>query len=227
VLNTIAAQAVDEMSDQLEAAMAGGAELAEAVLAVVKDGYAAHKRIVFNGDGYSDDWHAEAEQRGLANLRQTPDALPALVSASAVKVMGDYDVLSERELESRYEVFVEQYIAKLNIESETTFSMAKTLLLPAAIRYLGELGLAGEGAGVSAIKAEVSGLVDGFVDAIATLATANESHPAGDLLDAAKFVQSTIVPAMDEVREIADKLERVVPDSLWPLPKYSEILFIK
>jgi glutamine synthetase len=227
VLNTIAAQAIDDLSDKLEAAMAGGAELAEAVLAVVKEGYAAHKRIVFNGDGYSDEWHAEAGQRGLSNLRQTPDALPALISESAIKVMGDYDVLSERELESRYEVFVEQYIAKLNIESETTFSMAKTLLLPAAIRYLGELGLAGDGAGVSAIKAEVSGLVDGFVDAIAALATANESHPEGDLLDAAKFVQSTIVPAMDAVREIADKLERVVPDSLWPLPKYSEILFIK
>ena len=144
VLNTIAAQAIDELSDKLEAAMAGGAELAEAVLAVVKDGYAAHKRIVFNGDNYSDDWHTEAESRGLSNLRQTPDALPALISESAVKVMGDYDVLSERELESRYEVFVEQYIAKLNIESETTFSMAKTLLLPAAVRYLGELGLAGE-----------------------------------------------------------------------------------
>ena len=164
VLNTIAAQAIDELSDKLEAAMAGGAELAEAVLAVVKDGYAAHKRIVFNGDNYSDDWHAEAEQRGLSNLRQTPDALPALISESAIKVMGDYDVLSERELESRYEVFVEQYIAKLNIESETTFSMAKTLLLPAAIRYLGELGLAGDGAGVGAIKAEVCGLVDGFVE---------------------------------------------------------------
>ena len=158
VLNTIAAQSIDDLSDKLEAAMAGGAELAEAVLSVVKDGYSAHKRIVFNGDNYSDDWHAEAESRGLSNLRQTPDALPALISASAVKVMGDYDVLSERELESRYEVFVEQYIAKLNIESETTFSMAKTLLLPAAVRYLGELGLAGEGAGVAAIRAEVSGL---------------------------------------------------------------------
>jgi glutamine synthetase len=136
-------------------------------------------------------------------------------------------VLSERELESRYEVFVEQYIAKLNIESETTASMAKTLLLPAAIRYLGELGLAGDSAGVGTIKAEVSGLVDEFVERIAALATANESHPEGDLLEAAKYVQNSVVPAMDAVREVADQLERVVPDSLWPLPKYSEILFIK
>ena len=165
MLNTIAAQAIDELSDALEAQLAGGAELAEAVLAVVKEGYAEHKRIVFNGDNYTEEWHAEAEQRGLSNLPQTPDALPALISESAVEVMSAYDVLSERELESRYEVFVEQYIAKVNIEAETTFSMAKTMLLPAAIRYLGELGAAGESAGVAAIRAEVAGLVDAFVEA--------------------------------------------------------------
>ena len=153
VLNTIAAQASTAMSDALEVQLENGAELAEAVLAVVKEGYAAHKRIVFNGDNYTDDWHAEAEQRGLANLPQTPDALPALVSETAVEVMGAYNVLSERELDARYEVFVEQYVAKLNIEAETTFSMAKTMLLPAAIRYLGELGIAGSSKGVEAIRA--------------------------------------------------------------------------
>ena len=183
VLNTIAAQSVDAVSDALEAQLEGGAELAEAVLAVVKESYAAHKRIVFNGDNYSGDWHVEAEQRGLANLPQTPDALPALVSEAAVEVMGAYNVLSERELESRYEVFVEQYVAKLNIEAETTFSMAKTMLLPAAIRYLGELGVAGSSKGIEAIRREVAGLVDGFVERIAALETANMSHPqAGDPL---------------------------------------------
>jgi glutamine synthetase len=228
VLNTIAAQAVDRMSDALESQLEGGAELAEAVLAVVKENYAAHKRIVFNGDNYSDDWHIEAEQRGLSNLRQTPDALPALIAKSAVEVMSAYDVLSERELESRYEVFVEQYSAKLNIEAETTFSMAKTMLLPAAIRYLGELGLAGASAGVETLRSEIAGLVDKFVERIGALESANTSHPAvEDELERAKYVQHTVVPAMAAVREIADQLERVIPDSLWPLPKYSEILFIK
>jgi glutamine synthetase len=228
VLNTIAAQSVDRMSDALESQLEGGAELAEAVLAVVKENYAAHKRIIFNGDNYTDEWHAEAEQRGLANLRQTPDALPALISESAVEVMSAYEVLSERELESRYEVFVEQYSAKLNIEAETTFSMAKTMLLPAAIRYLGELGVAGTSAGVERLRSEVAGLVDRFVERIAALETANTSHPVvDDELERAKYVQHTVVPAMAAVREIADQLERVVPDSLWPLPKYSEILFIK
>ncbi|HTE62914.1 MAG TPA: glutamine synthetase type III, partial [Solirubrobacteraceae bacterium] len=226
--NTIAAQAIDQLSDSLEAQLEGGAEVAEAVLAVVKDGYAAHKRIVFNGDNYAEEWHVEAEARGLSNLRQTPDALPALISASAVEVMGTYDVLSERELESRYEVFVEQYVAKLNIEAETTFSMAKTMLLPAAVRYLGELAAAGESVGLAAIASEVTGLVDEFVAKISELEAANRPRPElEDVLDKAKYVQGTVVPAMTAVREVADRLEGVVPDSLWPLPKYSEILFIK
>ena len=228
VLNTIAAQAIDRMSDALEAQLEGGAELAEAVLAVVKDGYAASNQIVFNGDGYSEEWHATAEQRGLANLAQTPDALPALVSEKSVEVMSAYDVLSARELEARYEVFVEQYIAKLNIEAETTFSMAKTMLLPAAIRYLGELGIAGSSKGIEAIRREVAGLVDAFVERIGALESANTCEPPGEgALERARYIQHSIVPAMSAVREVADKLERVVPDSLWPLPKYSEILFIK
>jgi glutamine synthetase len=228
VLNTIAAQAIDTMSDALEAQLEGGAEVAEAVLAVVKDSYSEHKRIVFNGDNYAEEWHAEAEARGLSNLRQTPDALPALISESAVEVMGAYDVLSERELESRYEVFVEQYVAKLNIEAETTYSIAKTMLLPAAVRYLGELAAAGESAGLTTIRSEIVGLVDEFVAKIADLESANQSHPSvEDVLDHAKYVQNTVVPAMAATREVADKLERVVPDTLWPLPKYSEILFIK
>jgi glutamine synthetase len=228
VLNTIAAQAIDQLSDELEKQLEGGAEVAEAVLAVVKDSYGQHKRIVFNGDNYADEWHTEAESRGLSNLRQTPDALPALISDEAIEVMSTYDVLSKRELESRYEVFVEQYVGKLNIEAETTFSIAKTMLLPAAVRYLGELGEAGDSAGVASIKADVSSLVDDFVARIGELETANTSHPGhDDVLGHAKYVQDTVVPAMAAVREVADHLERIVPDSLWPLPKYSEILFIK
>jgi glutamine synthetase len=227
VLNTIAAQSIDRMSDALEAQLERGAELAEAVLAVVKESYAAHKRIVFNGDNYSDEWHVEAEERGLANLRQTPDALPALVSESSVEVMSAYEVLSERELDSRYEVFLEQYVTKLNIEGETTFSMAKTMLLPAAVRYLGELAQAGDSAGVAAIREEVGELVDAFVERIGELQTANVGHPHEDPLAHAKYIKGTVVPAMEAVREVADQLERAVPDTLWPLPKYSEILFIK
>jgi glutamine synthetase len=228
VLNTIVAQAVDRMAGAVEEATAGGASLEEAVLAVVKDTWSAHKRIVFDGDGYSDDWHAEAERRGLANLRQTPDALPWLVEPSTVEVFEHYDVLTERELEARYEVFVEQYTTTINIEGETAASIARTMLLPAAIQWAGLLGRSGDGAGVTRLKAEADGLVDELVETVFALEEANANHPAeGDALDAARYVQQAVIPAMAEVRAVADRLEKIVPDDLWPLPKYAEILFIK
>jgi glutamine synthetase len=228
VLNTIVAQSIDKLSDALEAKLADGAELAEAVLLVVKDAYAEHSRVVFNGDNYADEWHEEAEQRGLFNLRQTPDALPYLIDEASVKAFGDYDVLSERELHSRYEVMLEQYVTTLNIEGETAFSIAKTMLVPAAVRYLGELAAAGDSAGVAALTSEVTGLLDAFVERIGALEEANNGHPAtDDVLEEARYVQERIVAAMEDVRETADQLERALPDSLWPLPKYEEILFVK
>src|SRR5262249_27163735 len=108
VLNTIVAQSIDALADELEATLNGSRE--EAVLAVVKKAWTDNKVIVFSGDNYSPEWHAEAEQRGLANLAQTPDALPWLVEPASVEVFGAYNVLSEREIESRYEVSLEQYV---------------------------------------------------------------------------------------------------------------------
>jgi glutamine synthetase len=228
VLNTIVAEAIDALADAVEAAEGGGKSLEEAVLDVVRQAYSSHKRIVFSGDNYSDEWHAEAEQRGLANLRQSPDALPWLLEPSTVEVFSKYDVLSERELESRYEVFVEQYVTTVNIEGETAASMARTMLLPAAVQWGATLESAGPGAGVERLKGELGGLIDDFVETVFALEAANRDHPADvDVLDEAKYVQNSVLPAMEAVREVADRLERIVPDELWPLPKYSEILFIK
>ncbi len=226
ILNTIAAQAIDALSDDLEAATSGGTSIEEAVLAIVKKTYTDNKRIVFSGDGYSDEWHAEAEKRGLANLKQSPDALPWLIEPQTVEAFEAYKVLSERELHSRYEVAVEQYVTTINIEAETAASIARTMLLPAAIRWLGTL----KEVGIEKLVAESAGLVDEFVEAIFALedVNADENHPEDDHgLDGAKYIQGTVIPAMGAVREVADKLERIVPDDLWPLPKYSEILFIK
>jgi glutamine synthetase len=228
VLNTIVAQSVDELATAVAEKTGAGSSLEEAVLAVVKDVWSDHKRIVFDGDGYSEDWHAEAERRGLANLRQTPDALPWLIEPATVSVFEHYDVLSERELHARFEVFVEQYTTTINIEGETAASIARTMLLPAAVQWGGILGRSGDGAGVARLKAETGGLVDELVEAIFALEDANANHPEEvDPLDAARYVQQTVIPAMADVRAIADRLEKVVPDDLWPLPKYSEILFIK
>jgi glutamine synthetase len=212
------------MSEDLENAINGGSSLEAAVQKVVKETYAQHKRIVFDGDGYSEEWHAEAEQRGLANLRTTPDALPSLLSDTTVTAFSNYAVLTERELESRYEVLLEQYVTKLNIEAETAASMARTRILPSAVRYL----LVLRDAELDVLADELKAVIDAFGTSIATLESANASHPeTEDVLVGAQYMRDTVIPAMDGCREIADQLEKLVADDLWPLPKYEEMLFIK
>jgi glutamine synthetase len=225
VLNTIVAEAVDYLAEELEDALESGAELEAALRPIMQRSYAANKQIVFGGDNYSEEWHSEAAARGLLNLRTTPDALPYLITDDATTVFSNYGVLSQRELESRYEVFLEQYVTKLNIEAETAAAIAKTMLLPAAARHLALL----LSAQLGELASETEALIGTFVDAISELETANleENQPEGDLMKHAEYIRDTTVPAMSVVREAADKLEKVVADDLWPLPKYSEILFVK
>ncbi len=223
VLNTIIAEAVDEMADELAAKVEAGEEADAAALAVAGAAYAANKQVCFGGDNYSPEWHAEAERRGLYNLRTTPDALPWLVEPSTVAVFEKYNVLSGRELQARYEVATEQYSVKLNIEAETAASIARTLLLPAATRHLAELRESGH----EALIDETSGLLDEFLEAIHELERANLEHPEVEGIEHACYMRDTVFPAMEAVRGVADRLERIVADDLWPLPKYAEMLFIK
>jgi glutamine synthetase len=222
VLNTIAAEAIDELSEALEAKLDSAASLDEAVIAIVKDVYNANNRIVFGGDNYAEEWYTEAEARGLENLRSTPDALPWFVAESTVEVMSKYGVLSERELESRYEVAIEQYATRINIESETASSIARTMLLPAAVRHLNMLIESGR----EGLIDEMAPLVGDFHQAIVALEKVNED-PGLEGAALAFYMRDTVIPAMTDVRTFADKLEKLVADDLWPLPKYSEILFIK
>ena len=227
ILNTIAAQAIDTLADELEAATNGGS--------LDRGGRAGHRQGDLDRATRRSSSPATAtrtsgtprpRQRGLANLAQSPDALPWLIEASTVEAFEAYNVLSERELHSRYEVAVEQYVTTINIEAETAASIARTMLLPAAIRWLISL----KEVGIEKLITETAGLVDEFVETIFALESVNadENHPEDDHgLDGAKYIQGTVIPAMNAVREVADKLEKIVPDDLWPLPKYSEILFIK
>jgi glutamine synthetase len=187
--------------------------------------YAENKQVVFGGDGYSEEWHAEAERRGLLNLPSTPDALPYLISDDTVTAFSNYGVLSERELHARYEVFLEQYVTKLNIEAETAASIARTMLLPAAVRYKAEL----LGAEEPELANEVGELISSFIEEIRTLDSANlkENTPEDTLEEHARYMHDVVFTAMGRVRDVADQLEKAVADDLWPLPKYSEILFIK
>ncbi|HEX7298928.1 MAG TPA: glutamine synthetase III [Solirubrobacteraceae bacterium] len=223
VLNTIVAEAIDQLADELETLTSGGTDVNEAVVQVVRASYAANKQVCFDGDNYSEDWHAEAERRGLTNLRTTVDALPWLVEPQTLQTLEHYNVLSERELESRFEVFVEQYSTKLNIEAETAASIARTMLLPATVRHLADLKAAGN----DELIAETQTLLSDFVRAIQKLEDVNANPGELGSLDFARWMRDNTIPAMDAVREIADKLERIVADDLWPLPKYSEMLFIK
>src|SRR4051812_24749233 len=224
VLNTIVAEAIDELATALEAAVNGGGSLQEAVLGVVRDSYAANKAIIFGGDNYADEWYAEAEQRGLFNLRTTPEALPWLLEDQTVRAFENYSVLSHRELESRFEVLAEQYVTTINIEAETAADIARTQILPAATRHLAELHKAGN----EALIGECSEAVEELIFAIRKLEGVNEEHPEGvEILEYTKYMRDYVVPAMEAVREVADRLERIVADDLWALPKYWEMLFIK
>jgi glutamine synthetase len=224
VLNTIAAESIDAMSEELENALSAGATLEDAVAQVVKRAYTGNKQVCFMGDNYAEEWHAEAERRGLSNLRTTPDALPWVTHEQTVAMFSNYGVLSERELESRYEVFLEQYITTLNIEAETAASIARTQILPAAVRHLNEL----RATGIGGLEAEVAPIVEELLGSIQALEKVNREHPDdGDLLAHAEYMRDTVIPAMNDVRAIADGLERIVADDLWPLPKYAEMLFIK
>jgi glutamine synthetase len=225
VLNTIVAEAIDYLAEELEDALQNGTELEEALRPILQRSYAANKQIVFGGDNYSEEWHAEAEQRGLLNLKATPDALPYLINDPTQELFSNYGVLSPRELESRYEVFLEQYVTKLNIEAETAASIARTMIIPAAARYIAVL----TGAQLPELAGEVEAVLAQTVDALKALESANleENQPHDDVLRHAEYMRDKTIPAMADVREGADQLEKLVADDLWPLPKYSEILFIK
>src|SRR3954469_22687080 len=228
VLNTIVAESVQRLAGELEKATEGGQSVDDAVPSLVLDAWLNSKRVVFNGDNYSEEWHQEAEGRGLKNLRSTPEALPELISEQTVGVFGKFNVLSERELESRYEVMAEQYATKVNIEAETAATMARTQLLPAAVRHLAELRAAGDGISpIRSLAGETGELIEELWNAIQTLESKNDTPGELEGLEWAKYIRDEVVPAMDGVREVADRLERIVAEDLWPLPRYSEILFIK
>jgi glutamine synthetase len=223
VLNTIVAEAIDELADKLSEKTSGGKDAAEAVAEIVKDSYLANKQICFDGDNYDEAWHDEAEQRGLKNLKTTPVALMEMLTDQTVAAFENYNVLSERELESRFEVAAEQYALRANIEAETTFSIAKTMILPAALRHLALI----TEAGVSSLETGLRELVDELVSALDELEAANCDPVELEGIEGAIHARDKQLSAMAGVREAADKLEKVVADDLWPLPKYEEMLFIK
>jgi glutamine synthetase len=223
VLNTVVADSLCELADELEKLkpndMAG---LTQILAAIVKE----HRRVLFEGNNYAPEWYEEAEKRGLPNRHSTVESLPDLETAKAKKLFSKYDVLSERELEGRVEVNWERYVKVINIEANATLDIARTMILPAVTRYLGELEGGSASRGVGEMTAAVSANADKLVDAIHALEKAQHAaHGAGSVRTEARAFHDNVVPAMDAVRAAADELETLVADDLWPLPKYRELLF--
>ncbi len=208
VLNTIVAEAFDYICTEIEAGLEKGGEfnavLQDVLAAVIKE----HKRILYNGDGYTDEWIKEAtEERGLPNLITTADALPVLQTQKAKDLFAKYKVLSNEELESRYNIYTETYETLIEIEAETAADIAKTMLIPAAVMAINEYASV---PAVSGLTAKMSSLTEKSITLIEALEAAE--GPAAQ------------IEAMGALRETIDELEAIVPSELWPLPSYDELL---
>lgn len=232
-LNTAVAESCDFIATKLEAALAAGKKLNIAIQDVLGEIIKDHGAVIFDGNGYSTEWHQEAEKRGLPNYKTAVDALPVFQSKEVIALFDKYKVLSPRELHGRYEVYLEQYVKSVNVESKLTAKIAKTQVLPAALRYqteLAENANALKNAGITAdttVLKAVSDLIAKLQAGVAGLETASSKHVSDGVLAEAKHFCTAVIPAMAKVREAVDSLEAIVDDEQWPLPTFQEILFIR
>ncbi len=235
VLNVAMADSLESVATELEAATAKGDDLSKAVAKLLTKIVKEHKRIVFNGNGYSEEWQKEAAKRKLLNLRNTVDALPQLVTPEAIRLLDHFKVLNEREMHARYEVFLENYNKTINIEGQLMVLMANRYILPAALEYQKQIGQS-----VAAVKAggatSVQGkkllgvytkLVDRFKAQTDVLAGVLDHTSNGSAEKHAKYMRDKVVTAMVKLRELGDEIETMTPHELWPLPTYREMLFVK
>ncbi|WP_448245274.1 glutamine synthetase III family protein [Thalassotalea agariperforans] len=232
-MNTMLADSLNWIAEKLEAALKTQDQTA-AVISVLKELMELHGNAVFGGDGYSEEWHkAAVEERGLLNIPTTADALPHLMSENIVGLFERTGVLSPVELESRYEVYAEQYNLAIEVEAKLVSDIAKTKIYPAAIAYLSELTHAASSVldlGIeldTSVTKAVAEHANGLMAAVTKLDTELAKHDFADTEAHLRFSADVIRPLMDEARVHGDALELLVADELWPLPKYSEMLFIK
>jgi glutamine synthetase len=232
-LNTIVADSLDYIAGEIEKITGGDhGKLNAAVQKVLQEVISKHEAIIFNGDNYTAEWHDEAEKRGLPNLRTAVDALPELTKSEVLSLFEKYGVLSARELQSRQDIYLEQYVKTFITEAKLMVEIARTLIFPAAVRYQDELATTCTNLKQLGYTFDTDTLdeMTRLVKAIQDSATSCEkalAHHGGGPLDEAKHCRDHILPAMAKVRDAADKLEHYVADDLWPLPTYQEMLFIK
>lgn len=233
-LNTIVAEELSRIADKLETAVGNGEDFNKAVGALIKEIYKQHKRIIFNGNNYSEEWVREAEKRGLLNLRTTPDALPCFVADKNIAMYGRHKVFTETEMRSRDDIHMESYCKVLNIEALTMLDMARKQILPAAMKYIRELSETAVAAKTIGAPIDVetelvnrlSTLVGDLHDSIGALEFAvEESHKIEGHYQLMFFIRDEIIPTMNSVRAAADELETLVGEEYWPFPTYDALLF--
>ncbi len=232
VLNTIVAEVLSQFADELEKAP----DFNKALKSLIKKTIIEHKRIIFNGDGYSDEWQKEAERRGLLNLRTTPDALPYFVSEKSIKLFTKHNIFTEIEINSRYEILLENYCKTLNIEALTMIEMARRSILPAVMKYtnsITETLTAKQSIGIDISKCkeksiveELSYITSSIIDNLEKLESAVIGVKDTEGMQAeADYYKDVVIPAMNELRAVADRAEVIVGDEYWPYPRYGELLF--
>ena len=233
-MNTLLADSLNWVADQLETELNKGKDVATASLAVLKTVMEQHGNVVFGGNGYSPEWHKMAvEKRGLKNLPTTADALPELLSPEVAGLFERTGVLTPVELHSRFEVYAEQYVNSIDVEAKLMVNMATTMIYPAAVTYLSELSATAANLktlGVSletSLAQSIAEEANALMGAVAKLSEARAKHDFDNVQAHMTFLENTVRGYMNEVRVHADKLETLIADEVWPLPKYSEMLFIK
>ena len=230
VLNTIVAEAFAEACDVLEKAD----DFDTAVHSLIKEYLTDHQRIIFNGNGYSDEWVAEAEKRGLPNIKSMVEAIPALTTEKAVDLFGKFGVFTKAELESRAEIKYENYAKAINIEAKAMIDIAAKQIIPAVVKYTKELAdtvLAVKEAGADAsvqaeMLADISGLLTETKAALKKLeAVTEEAAGKEEGKVQSEFYHFSVVPAMEGLRTPVDELEMIVDKEVWPMPSYGDLLF--
>ena len=230
VLNTIVAEALDEFADELEKADNFQDALDDLIKRTIKE----NQDIIFNGNGYSEEWPAEAEKRGLLNLKSTPAAVPAFLAQKNIDLFSKYGVYTETELQSRVEILLDEYCKTLNIEALTMIDMAKKEILPAAAKYIKDLAKTAELAKACGAETvfedetvkEISALTTQMYKALNTLEEdVQKVHQIEDTQEMANFFHDTIFADMGALRVPADKIETLVGKEYWPYPTYSDLLF--
>jgi glutamine synthetase len=231
-INTILADSLDYIATEIESLVGSGADFNVAVQKVLEEIITVHGAVVYNGDGYTEEWQTEAAARGLPNLRTTLDAIPELITDDAMELFSRYGVFSHREMHSRYEIALEQYVKSIAVEARLTLEMATTVVMPAALRYQTELAtnlasLKSVGAEAdSSTLDEVSVSIKGLRAGISALRTELGRHAPSTTMEEAEHARDGLLPAMESVRSAADELESLVADDLWPLATYQEMLYI-